>query len=315
MRCVIDTIRCTRSALFLLRLFAPHRIGGADRFKLQSQIIAFSEIRPTSWVREAPIYAKERATGFLRARAAHMTTRTGISITLDGVDYEIEGKQVIHDLSFSVKATMLGIVGRNGSGKSTLAMLLAGLTEPTSGSIEIDGTNMAKDRRAALRDVGVLFQNPDHQLIFPTVDEELSFGLRQQGLSKSDAADKAHATLKIFDKAHWDGASIHTMSQGQKHLVCLMSIVAMEPRLLLLDEPFAGLDIPTKAQLTRYLSLYHGNLVHISHDPRDFDGYAQMIWLEEGCLRLDGTAEDVLPAYLDTMTSLGASDDISDLTG
>lgn len=74
--------------------------------------------------------------------------------------------------------------------------------EPAKGDLKINGFNLAKDRKAALAEVGILFQNPDHQIIFPTVEEEISFGLRQQGLAKEEATDRAAMTLSDFDKSH-----------------------------------------------------------------------------------------------------------------
>ena len=98
-------------------------------------------------------------------------------------------------------------------------------------------------------------------------------------------------------------------------LLCLMAVVAMAPRLLILDEAFAGLDAPTRMQLRRYLDLYQGAVLHISHDPADFAGYDAMFWLDGGRIRDAGTPDAVLAAYMNEMTRLGAEDDISDLSG
>ncbi len=175
-------------------------------------------------------------------------------------------------LSLDLSFQRLGVVGRNGSGKSTLARVIAGLVPATQGAATLDGADMARDRRAALSGVGILFQNPDHQIIFPTVAEEIAFGLAQLGRSKREAEAEACQTLARFSKEPWADVPVSTLSHGQKHLVCLMAIVAMNPRCLILDEPFAGLDIPTKAQLMRYLAMFAGTIIHISHDPADLAG-------------------------------------------
>ncbi len=238
-----------------------------------------------------------------------------VEIALDQANYAVEGKPVLRDISFSAMVNRLGVIGRNGSGKSTLARLVAGLIAPGSGSCRVNGRDLAKDRKAAPREVGILFQNPDHQLIFPTVLEEMAFGLRQRGQNRRDAEAAARDRLAAFGKAHWAEASVTALSQGQRHLLCLMAVVAMAPKLLILDEPFAGLDAPTKAQLRRYLDLYDGAVLHISHDPADFAGYDTMFWLDRGAIRDRGVPEAVLAAYTDEMTRLGAEDDISDLAG
>ncbi|MGJ8645622.1 energy-coupling factor ABC transporter ATP-binding protein [Marinomonas colpomeniae] len=245
---------------------------------------------------------------------AEELTTIGCAIRLDQVCLEIEGKQVIHQLSLDTNVRRLGVIGRNGSGKSTLSRLLSGLIDTTSGQLEIAGFNPFKDRRAALREVGLLFQNPDHQIIFPTVLEELTFGLRQLGQDKTEAKKNVLEMLSAFGKEHWQDVHCSTLSHGQKHLVCLMSIVAMKPNLIILDEPFAGLDIPTKRQLQRYLDTFSGSLIHISHDPDDLQNYDQLLWLEAGQVAALGDSDEVMSRYLAAMHELGESDDISDLS-
>ncbi|MCV2891364.1 energy-coupling factor ABC transporter ATP-binding protein [Ruegeria aquimaris] len=240
-----------------------------------------------------------------------MTSR----IEIQDLDFVIEGKQVLHRLSLSLSERRIGVVGRNGSGKSTLARLVAGLTAPTAGKIRINGHDLAKDRRRALQEVGILFQNPEHQIIFPTVGEEIAFGLEQQGYGKAEAASATASVLERFNLGHWKQTYVNTLSQGQKHLVCLMSVVAMAPRLLVLDEPFAGLDIPTKAQLNRYLRLYQGSLLHITHDPSDLAGYEHLIWLDQGRVQLAGPQAEVMSVYQEAMHIQGKADDLAHLSG
>ncbi|WP_323763727.1 ABC transporter ATP-binding protein [Marinovum sp.] len=256
--------------------------------------------------------------------AQHMTqsgqtapakARPASGLLLETARFAHGEKVVLADLTLDLAVTRLAVVGRNGSGKSTLARLLAGLVAPQQGQVRINGIDVARDRKAALCEVGILFQNPDHQIIFPTVLEELAFGLGQQGRSKRAAETEARAVLARFGKAHWQEAYVNTLSHGQKHLVCLMAITAMAPRLLILDEPFAGLDIPTRAQLTRYLSHYTGNLIHISHDPADLTGYDQALWLERGRIAALGESDQVIAEYVARMTELGEADDIADLAG
>lgn len=221
-------------------------------------------------------------------------------------------RRILSDLSVDLSAKRIGIIGRNGSGKTSFARLLSGLVEPSAGTVRIDGVNPAKDRKAALSLVGILFQNPDHQIIFPTVVEELAFGLRQLGLDDPEGA--ARTQLDRFGKSHWADSHVHGLSQGQKQLVCLMAVLAMAPRILVLDEPFAGLDIPTRMQLGRYLDQYEGTLVHVTHDPEELTTYDHVLWIEAGTLAQQGQPTDVLPAFTAQMKQQGESDDISDLS-
>jgi biotin transport system ATP-binding protein len=179
--------------------------------------------------------------------------------------------------------------------------------------VRIADVEVTKDRKSAIRTVGILFQNPDHQIIFPTVEEEIGFGLVQLGQTKAEARENTLRILGRFGKEHWAEAAIHQLSQGQKQLVCLMSVLAMEPKVILLDEPFSGLDIPTRLQLGRYLDRIETALVHISHDPASLAEYQRVIWLEQGKVVQDGPATPVLAAFTRHMTEIGGGDDISDI--
>ncbi len=226
---------------------------------------------------------------------------TGARIVLEGVSVRVGAQQVLSDLSLSTDAHRIGLVGRNGSGKTTLARVLAGLVRPQSGRVLINGVDVARDRRAAIRTVGILFQNPDHQIIFPTVEEELAFGLRQLGQDKATARANAGAMLTRFGRAHWATRAITTLSQGQRHLVCMMAVLAMEPALIILDEPFTGLDIPTTRLLHRTLAQVAPSVLQITHDPAALSGYDRVIWLEQGRIHDDGPAGECIARYRSAM--------------
>lgn len=234
-------------------------------------------------------------------------------IELQDASYRVDGRDLLSGISFRADERRIGIVGRNGSGKTTLARLMAGLVAPISGQVRVGGIDVAQDRKRALRTVGILFQNPDHQIIFPTVEEELGFGLKQMGLGKREVRAQVEATLSTFDRSHWLNAAVHQMSQGQRQLVCLMAIIAMAPRVILLDEPLSGLDMPTAMRLTRVLEGLEATLVHITHDPAVVRDYARVLWIDEGHLRLDGAPGTVLSAFERQMRAMGAKDDLADL--
>jgi biotin transport system ATP-binding protein len=236
-------------------------------------------------------------------------------IDLRQVSYAAQGKTILSDITLNTRARRIGFVGRNGSGKTTLARLLAGLVPPEAGHLEIDGIEVAKDRKAALGRVGILFQNPDHQIIFPTVEEEIGFGLAQMKRPRERIAQEVAAILDRFGKAHWAKAAIHQLSQGQRQLVCLMAVLVMEPRLVILDEPFAGLDIPTTRQLQRVLDGLEQTIVMITHDPRMVEDYDHLVWLEEGRIQRQGDAAPVLSAFTERMLQIGEGDDLADLAG
>jgi biotin transport system ATP-binding protein len=135
------------------------------------------------------------------------------------------------------------------------------------------------------------------------------------GQPKADAAQRVAAILSDFGKSHWAEAATHSLSHGQKQLVCLMAVIAMAPRVVVLDEPFSGLDIVTRMQLGRYLAQIAAAVVHVSHDPQSLQDYDHVIWLDAGRVMQQGPAQDVLAAYVARMTVLGVGDDLSDLAG
>lgn len=236
------------------------------------------------------------------------TPNESAPVRLSGVGLALAGRQVLSDVDLALGERRIGIVGRNGSGKSTLARVLTGLVAPDSGRVEVMGVDVARDRRAAIRTIGILFQNPEHQIIFPTVGEELAFGLRQQGRPRGEVRKRVQVMLARFGKAHWEERSVDALSQGQKHLVCLMAVLMAEPALIVLDEPFTGLDIPTIRALRRHFDGLAPMLVHITHDTAALDGYDRVIWLDAGRVRLDGPAVPVLEAYLAEMNREGEAD-------
>lgn len=242
-------------------------------------------------------------------------TTSDFTIALDGVGYEAGGRMVLEGVTLHSAARRIGVVGRNGSGKSTLARLLAGLVKPSAGTLRVGGVDVFHDRRAALGTVGILFQNPEHQIIFPRVGEEIAFGLRQQGLGKVQAEARTEAVLASFDKLHWKDATVAALSQGQKHLVCMMAVLAMRPGLLILDEPYAGLDIPTRRQLGRYLGRADTRILHISHEPADLGDCDELFWLDRGRIVAAGRPAELLPGFTAEMIRLGDLDDIAELAG
>lgn len=236
-------------------------------------------------------------------------------ISLAGAGCRIDGKAILRDITVHLTERRIGIIGRNGSGKTTLLRLIAGLIAPDTGTVRIGGTDPSGDRKAAIGLVGLLFQNPDHQIIFPTVEEEIAFGLRQQGRSVAQARVAAREVLRQHGRSHWAGVSVQTLSQGQRHYLCLMTVLAMAPAVILLDEPFSSLDLPTQTRLRRVLDALPQQVITITHDPALLHGYGRLLWLDAGRLRADGPPGSVLPEFQREMHRLGEADADTDLPG
>lgn len=231
------------------------------------------------------------------------------AIVLDGVKHTLNDQPFFRGLSMQLSEKRIGLIGRNGSGKSTLARMISGLIEPEVGQVRVHGVDIAKDRKKAIRTIGLIFQNPDHQIIFPTVEEEIAFGLESLSGDRKAARIKARDFLESFGRLDWAERGTFTLSQGQRHLVCLMAVLAMEPKAVLLDEPFAGLDWPTTRRLYRWLDALDQQVVLVTHDIDHLESYDRIIWLEKGQLVGDGTPAEILPAYREQMERLVFSDD------
>ena len=220
-----------------------------------------------------------------------------MAIYLKDVIFEFENHRVIDQVDLNIIEHRVGIIGVNGSGKSTLARLIAGLISPIHGTIKINDIDIYKDRKSALNTVGIIFQNPDHQIIFPTCIEEISFGLIQQGITRYEAEKEALKILKRFGKLHWAEHLAHNLSQGQRHYLCLIAVLAMKPDVIVLDEPYAGLDLPTSLRLKQTLEKLNQQLVMISHDKEILADFDRILWIDNGKIINDGSFENVFPDF------------------
>ena len=191
-------------------------------------------------------------------------------IKLEGVSFNYPGgPPVLNHLDFQFKrGDRIGLIAPNGSGKTTLLHLIMGLLKPSAGRIEIFGklTRNEKDFANVRRKVGLLFQDADDQLFSPTVLEDVAFGPLNLGKPKNEAIQIAQETLAFLGLDGFENRITFKLSGGEKRLVSLATVLAMEPEILLLDEPVNGLDMKTKAKLKEIMSAINLSYLLISHD-------------------------------------------------
>ncbi|WP_335947124.1 ABC transporter ATP-binding protein [Salipiger bermudensis] len=163
----------------------------------------------------------------------------------------------------------LSLTGPNGSGKSTLLRIIMGLQAPDSGTITAFGTSRAReaDFHELRRRVGLVFQDPDDQLFCPTVAEDIAFGPLNLGRSRDEALAIVDKVLDDLDLMHLKGRITHKLSGGEKRLVTLAAVLAMEPEALLLDEPTNALDTKNEARLLEILCALPQAILLVSHAP------------------------------------------------
>ena len=177
-------------------------------------------------------------------------------IEVKNVTYEYSDENntfaAVKNLSLNIeRGSFTVILGHNGSGKSTLAKMLNGLNKPTSGDVFVDGLN-TKDEKTEIevkRKVGMVFQNPDNQIIASIVEEDVAFGPENLGIEPKEIEKRVDEALKATDMLQFKKSTPHRLSGGQKQRIAIAGIIAMEPECLVLDEPTAMLDPKGRAEI------------------------------------------------------------------
>ncbi|MFX1271538.1 MAG: energy-coupling factor ABC transporter ATP-binding protein [Promethearchaeota archaeon] len=191
------------------------------------------------------------------------------------------------------------VVGQNGSGKTTLFKLIMGLLEPYSGAIFVHDRKVTRENLWEIRqNIGFLFQNPDDQLFAPTVWEDVAFGPMNLGLSEEEVAKRVDWSLDKVGMSDFIDRPVNEMSHGQAKRVALAGIVAMRPSILILDEPFAGLDFPMITgivDIIRDLRREGISILYTTHNRFFLENWADSVAvIDQGRIVFDGAVEDAL---------------------
>ena len=219
---------------------------------------------------------------------------------VSGVSYSYTPRRAaLNDVSFQVlEGETCAIVGQTGSGKSTLLRLLCGLEAPDAGSVEVAGASTAtkRGRRDVRRAVGYVMQHPERQLFAQTVESDVAFGPRNMGLPADEVARRVDHALDLVGLAAKKDLSPFELSGGQKRLAAIAGVLAMQPKLLVLDEPTAGLDPRGRAGLRRLLAELrsHGvTIVQVTHSMEDAARADRVVVLDESRVIADGAPAEV----------------------
>jgi len=197
------------------------------------------------------------------------------------------------------------LAGANGSGKTVLMRHLNGLARPTAGEVRLDGRSVPADPARARRRVGLVFQDADAQIVGQTVARDAAFGPENLKLPRDEIRRRVRAALEATGLVGFDERRPHTLSGGEKRRLTVAGVLAMEPEVLVLDEPFTGLDWPGCADLITVLDRLHAagtTILLITHDLVKILAHAdRLVLLEQGRIRGDGTPEELI----DAVESLG----------
>lgn len=197
-----------------------------------------------------------------------------------------DGTQALKNVNIQIKkGEKIAIMGPNGAGKSTLFSHFNGLTEPTSGHVEIDGEKIIFKRDELLKvrqKVGIVFQDPNDQLFAPTVKEDVAFGPMNLGLEYDEVKKRISESLEMVGMSGFDDKTPHHLSGGQQKRVAIAGIVAMRPEIMILDEPTAGLDPEGVDKVLNILNKLNSegmSIVISSHDIEMVNEFADKIFV------------------------------------
>jgi len=212
----------------------------------------------------------------------------GLSIGHAGMD------PIARDLNFTVNAgARVGLVGPNGAGKSSLLLTLAGVLAPLSGHVRIDGETL---QAGGFRpDLAFVFQHAEDQLFCPTLSEDVAFGPRNMGLPAAEAAARVTDALSQCNLTHLAHRPVHHLSGGEKRRASLAGALAMQPRIMLLDEPSTALDLRNRRSLIALLKPLPQALLVASHDLElILELCPRVLVMDDGRICADGPARQVL---------------------
>ena len=213
--------------------------------------------------------------------------------------YDEEGPWVLKDCSFSVyKNEWLAIIGHNGSGKSTIAKLMNGLLFPQEGEIFINGKLVNEETIWDVRkDVGMVFQNPDNQFVGTTVQDDVAFGMENRGINRAEMIRRIDASLSAVSMRDYQLTEPHRLSGGQKQRVAIAGVLAISPKVIILDEATAMLDPRGRQEIMKTVSsLQQENqlgLITITHDLEEVVQAERVIVMNEGKIWKEASPRDI----------------------
>ncbi|WP_417810527.1 energy-coupling factor ABC transporter ATP-binding protein [Thalassospira alkalitolerans] len=218
-------------------------------------------------------------------------------ISLENVTVEFDQRRVLDDISVTLAEKRIGIIGANGSGKSTFARLLNGLQTATSGTVRIDDFDAARDGRKLRRHVGFVFQNPDNQIVYPVVEEDLAFGLKALKLPKDEIDRRIDDILARYGLSEFRSHPSHLLSGGQKQLLAISGVLVMAPRYIIFDEPTTLLDLRNRNRVERAIAELDQTVITVSHDLDLIADYDRVLVFENGKIAVDDTPANAIPKY------------------
>lgn len=208
-----------------------------------------------------------------------------------------DGHQALFGVDLHVhRGERVALLGPNGAGKTTLVLHLNGILEAGAGEVRVSGLPVAKEHHLEIRRrVGIVFQDPDDQLFMPTVRDDVAFGPANLGLRGEQLEERVRSALTAVGMDHLADRAPHHLSFGQRRRVAIATVLAMEPEILVLDEPSSNLDPASRRELAELLESLDVTLLMVTHDlPFALQLCERSVVLSEGIVAVDAPTRDVL---------------------
>ncbi|MEJ7773878.1 MAG: ABC transporter ATP-binding protein [Nocardioidaceae bacterium] len=208
-----------------------------------------------------------------------------------------DGHQALYGVDLSLaRGERVSLLGPNGAGKTTLVLHLNGILEAGQGSVEVSGVRVTKKTVADVRRrVGLVFQDPDDQLFMPKVADDVAFGLANMGVRGSELTDRVQHALGQVGMAEFADRPPHHLSYGQRRRVAVATVLAMQPEILVLDEPSSNLDPASRRELADILLSLDITILMVTHDlPYALELCPRSVVLSDGTIVADGPTGDIL---------------------
>ncbi|WP_434525656.1 energy-coupling factor ABC transporter ATP-binding protein [Photorhabdus asymbiotica] len=223
-------------------------------------------------------------------------------LEIQNVTHAYGERVILKDLNLQLKEKRIAIIGSNGCGKSTFVRLLNGLLVPKSGDVLVDGLNTRADGKAIRRKVGFVFQNPDNQIVFPVVEEDLAFGMKNLGFTKDTIQQRVQEVLSRYDLLQFREHPAHLLSGGQKQLLAISGVLVMDPAYIIFDEPTTLLDLRNKRRVAEAIDNLSQTVIVVSHDLEFLAGFDRVLVFDDGRVVIDDIPSIAIPEYVRMMS-------------
>lgn len=222
-------------------------------------------------------------------------------VRFEHVELRYEQRTVLDGIDLDLGERRVGIVGANGSGKSSLVRMVNGLVLPTAGRVLVDDLDVARETRRVRRRVGFLFPDADHQIVMPTVREDLAFSLRGSDLPTAQAQERVEAALTAYGLAEHADHPCYLLSGGQKQLLALAAVLLTEPTLIVADEPTTLLDLRNVRAISVRLAALEQQLILVTHHLELLTGFDRVVVIDEGRVVADDAPNPALERYVELL--------------